>query len=55
MPYNKAAAVKDQYYPAASNASSWYLGPTAGHGLNFHYAAPKAYEHILDFIKKNGF
>lgn len=55
VPNNKAAAVKDMFYPAASNGSSWYLGAGAGHGLNMHYAAPMAYEHIQKFIKKNGF
>lgn len=54
VPSNKAAAVKDAYYPAASNSSSWYIGPGSGHGLNFHYAALGAYEHIHNFIKANG-
>lgn len=55
LPYNLAAAVKDALYPAASNGSSWYLAPGTGHGLNFHYGAHMAYEHIHDFVKKNGF
>ena len=55
LPDNKAAAVKDLLYPAASNTSSWYIAPETGHGLNFHYTAPMAYEHILNFIKTNGF
>ncbi|KAF1992802.1 hypothetical protein P154DRAFT_504419 [Amniculicola lignicola CBS 123094] len=55
VPYNKAAAAKDVFYPNASNGSSWYLSAVAGHGLNFHYSAPAAYEHILDFVKANGF
>ncbi|KAF2494844.1 hypothetical protein BU16DRAFT_562474 [Lophium mytilinum] len=55
VPYNKAAAVKDMFYPAASNGSSWFLAAGAGHGLNLHYAAPAAYEHIHNFIKANGF
>lgn len=55
LPYNKPAAVKDAFYPAASNGSSWYIAPQTGHGLNFHYTATAAYEHIHDFIKKNGF
>jgi pimeloyl-ACP methyl ester carboxylesterase len=55
LPYNKAAAVKDMFYPAASNGSSWYLGHGAGHGLNLHYASTMAYEHIHSFIRKNGF
>ena len=55
VPYNKVSTVKDMFYPAASDQSSWYLAEHAGHGLNFHYTAADAYEHILDFIKKNGF
>lgn len=55
VPYNKAAGVRTSFYPAASNGSSWYLGTGSGHGLNLHYAAPKAYEHIQNFIKTNGF
>jgi hypothetical protein len=55
VPYNKAAAVKDMFYSAASNGSSWYLSSDSGHGLNFHYSAPAAYEHISNFIKTNGF
>ncbi|KAK5129048.1 hypothetical protein LTR85_000381 [Meristemomyces frigidus] len=54
LPYNLAAAVKDAFYPLASNGSSWYLAPLSGHGLNLHYSAPGAYEHILDFVKRNG-
>ena len=55
IPYNQAAAVKDALYPAASNGSDYYIAPGAGHGLNLHYAAPMAYEHIQNFIKANGF
>lgn len=55
LPHNRAAAVKDALYPAASNGSSYYIAPGAGHGLNLHYAAPMAYEHIQNFIKKNRF
>jgi pimeloyl-ACP methyl ester carboxylesterase len=55
LPHNLAAALKGELYPAASNGSSYYLGPGSGHFLNYHYAAPIAYEHIHDFIKQNGF
>jgi pimeloyl-ACP methyl ester carboxylesterase len=55
VPYNKAAASKEMYYPAASNGSSWYLSAESGHGLNFHYSASAAYKHIHNFIKANGF
>jgi pimeloyl-ACP methyl ester carboxylesterase len=54
LPENQAAAVKDILYPAASNGSDYYIAEGAGHGLNLHYAAPKAYEHIQNFIMKNG-
>lgn len=53
--YNKAAAVKDMFYPAASNGSSWYLALDTGQGLNFHYSGTLAYEHSHDFLKTNGF
>ncbi|KAJ9602696.1 hypothetical protein H2200_012890 [Cladophialophora chaetospira] len=55
VPYNKPAAVKAAFYPNASNGSSWYLAPSTGHGLTFHYTADAAYAHIHDFLKKNGF
>ncbi|KIW13889.1 hypothetical protein PV08_06670 [Exophiala spinifera] len=55
LPYDKVAAAKEKLYPAASNGSDSYLAPDTGHGLNFHYTAEKAYEHIHDFIRKNGF
>ncbi|KAE9382120.1 catalytic protein [Stipitochalara longipes BDJ] len=55
LPYNVVAAVKEAYYPAASNGSSWYIAPDSGHFLNYHYSATGAYEHIHNFIKKNGF
>jgi pimeloyl-ACP methyl ester carboxylesterase len=54
VPYNKAAAAKKMYYPAASNGSRWYLSSESGHGLNFHYSASAAYAHIHNFIKANG-
>jgi pimeloyl-ACP methyl ester carboxylesterase len=54
VPYNKAAAAKESYYPAASNGSSWYLSSSSGHGLSFHYSASAAYKHIHNFIKANG-
>ena len=55
IPYNKGAVVKDKFFPAASSGSSWYIGEGSGHFINYHYVAHKAYEHIQDFIKKNGF
>jgi pimeloyl-ACP methyl ester carboxylesterase len=55
LPHNLAAAVKGELFPAASNASSWFIAPGAGHFLNYHYAAPAAYEHIQNFIRQNGF
>ena len=55
LPENLAAGVITKLYPSASNGSNWYLAPQTGHGLNFHYSATTAYEHILDFLKTNGF
>ncbi|KAF2670622.1 alpha/beta-hydrolase [Microthyrium microscopicum] len=55
FPYNKLAAVKDNLYPNANNNSDWYVVPGSGHGINFHYEAMNAYQHIQNFIKKNGF
>lgn len=52
-PENKAAAVKGAFYPAARN-STWYLAPETGHGLNMHYSAAAAYEHIQTFVKNSG-
>ncbi|KAE8448073.1 hypothetical protein EG329_009838 [Mollisiaceae sp. DMI_Dod_QoI] len=54
-PDNLAATFQAEFYPNASNGSSWYLGPDSGHFLNHHYAAAGAYEHIQNFVKKNGF
>lgn len=54
VPSNKLSTDKGAYYPAAGNFS-WYLSADSGHGLNFHYSAPSAYEHISNFIKANGF
>lgn len=54
LPVNLAAALRGKFYPAGSNGSSWYLGQGSGHFLNYHYAAPGAYDHIQSFIKKNG-
>lgn len=55
LPYDKVAAAKEKLYPAASNGSDSYLAPDTGHGLNFHYTASEAYEHIHNFLRKNGF
>lgn len=54
LPYNQAAAVREALYPAASDGSHCYIAAGAGHGLNLHYSAPVAYEHIHEFIWKNG-
>jgi pimeloyl-ACP methyl ester carboxylesterase len=53
-PINKAAAVKELLYPAASNNSQYYLVPKCGHGINLHYGAVDAYNHIQAFVKSNG-
>lgn len=55
FPINKAAAVKEALYPAASIGSGWYLAPETGHGLNLHYTANEAYGQIFNFMKANGF
>jgi len=55
-PVNQAEAVlTGPLYPNASNGSEYYIAEGAGHGLNLHYSAPAAYEHITQFLKKNGF
>lgn len=54
-PHNLAAAVKGDLYPASSNSSDWYIVPGTGHGLNFHYGAIEAYEHIHSFLTNNRF
>jgi pimeloyl-ACP methyl ester carboxylesterase len=51
-PKDKAAAVK-ALYPAAKDFQT-YLAPVTGHGLNVHYSANRAFEHIQDFLKHNG-
>lgn len=55
LPYNQAAAVKGELYPAASKGSDFYIAAGAGHALNLHYSAPAAYGHIHNFIRKNRF
>jgi pimeloyl-ACP methyl ester carboxylesterase len=54
LPYNQAVAVKEELYPAVSEGSESYIVAGVGHGLNLHYSAPTAYEHIHNFIRKNG-
>jgi len=54
-PTNKAAEVKGALYPAASAGSQYYIAKGAGHGLNLHFVAPQAYQHIFSFIAANGF
>jgi pimeloyl-ACP methyl ester carboxylesterase len=55
VPYNKQTAAIEKIFPNAGSGSDWYVGPGAGHGLNLHYAAKGAFEHIQSFVKKNGF
>ncbi|KAF8857572.1 alpha/beta-hydrolase [Acephala macrosclerotiorum] len=55
VPENKAAAVKGSLYPVAAPSSMVYVAPGAGHGLNLHYVAGEAYQHIFQFLKSNGF
>ena len=54
-PYNKLTAAISGMFPAAGNGSDWYIAPGTGHAVNYHYTAAGAYEHIHDFIRKNGF
>lgn len=54
VPVNQAANVLTALYPNASKKSQYYLADNAGHGLNAHYTAPKAYAQIMKFIKSNG-
>ncbi|KAE9982234.1 hypothetical protein BLS_006393 [Venturia inaequalis] len=51
-PTDSSASVK-ALFPAAK-AFETYLAPMAGHGLNVHYSAEVAFEHIQDFLKRNG-
>lgn len=55
VPDNSAASLLQLGYPLAANGSSWFIATGVGHGINLHYAATAAYQHILDFVKKNGF
>jgi len=55
VPENKVAAVKSDLYPNAAVSSTYYIGKGAGHGLNLHYVAMDAYQHIFSFINSNGF
>ncbi|RDW59810.1 hypothetical protein BP6252_12897 [Coleophoma cylindrospora] len=53
VPTNAAAALIQAVYPAASNSSQYYTAPGTGHGLNLHFTAPAAYQHILHFLAAN--
>lgn len=53
-PTNKLLAVQPALYPNAK-ASSTYVAPGVGHGLNLHYGALQAYQQIFGFISSNGF
>lgn len=55
LPEDQAANAVKMVYPAASNSSSSYIVPGAGHGLNLHYAAGNAYQQIFQFISEAGF
>ncbi|KAL9099331.1 MAG: hypothetical protein Q9163_005159 [Psora crenata] len=54
FPTNQAAAAIRAYFPAASNGSESYLAPIAGHNVNAHYSAQKAFKQMLAFLGKNG-
>jgi pimeloyl-ACP methyl ester carboxylesterase len=52
---NRAAEVKGALFPAASAGSDSFILKGAGHGLNLHYGAKDADEHVAGFLAKNGY
>ena len=54
-PTNLPAEVQKLYPHVSIKRFATYLAPTTGHGLNFHYSAPKAYGFIQNFLKSEGF
>jgi pimeloyl-ACP methyl ester carboxylesterase len=54
-PVDQVQAVQPKYYPGVTGKDfGSYLAPIAGHGLNFHYSAPGAYEYIQKFLVDRG-
>ncbi|KAF4632044.1 hypothetical protein G7Y89_g6085 [Cudoniella acicularis] len=56
VPGNQAEVVRGALYPNANVAGSQvFVLEGAGHGLNLHYNAKEAYEHVFGFLRGNGF
>ena len=54
-PSDQTIPTLDLLYPSAGNGSQHFIVPGAGHAINGHYSAPKAFEHINGFLDSNGF
>ncbi|KAK9316491.1 catalytic protein [Lipomyces starkeyi] len=54
-PSDQSVMVQPALYPAASNGSQAYIVRGAGHAINLHLGANKAFVQIQNFVKVNGF
>ena len=52
-PTNLLAGVKALYPGVATSKFGTYVASNAGHALNFHYSAAKAYQYIQTFVKQH--
>ncbi len=53
-PTDQAAAAIPAFFPKAGKGSQSFLAPGAGHNVNAHFSAPKAFQQMLAFLKANG-
>ncbi|KAK9489381.1 catalytic protein [Lipomyces doorenjongii] len=54
-PSDQSVMVQPALYPAASKGSQAYIVPGAGHAINLHLEANKAFVQIQNFVRVNGF
>lgn len=53
-PTDQNAAALSTFYPAASSGSQTYIAKGAGHSIAAHKTGPDSFEHMVQFLQKNG-
>ena len=55
LPNDQAVVAKQREFPKAGPGSQTFVVPGAGHNINGHRGAPRAFDQAIGFLKANGF
>lgn len=54
-PTDQAAQVQPALFPNASNGSRTFIQKGAGHAIALHHSAQAGFDHVMEFVRDNGF